>query len=265
MKRGRTEPEEIGAGDPDFMQSLARGLAVIRAFGHRRTELGVAEIAAATGFSKSATRRCLHTLVRLGYAESDGARYALKAKILTLGYSYMASTSLTQILAPVVESMMQRIQESCSAGVLDDGAVTYIARSSPKRLVSVGLAVGSRSSPYYSSMGRIFLAAMAPDELGRFLTRVPLKPPTQHSIRSVAGLTRAVEKVRRDGFAVVDQELEIGARAIAVPVLDKTGRTVAAMNVGVPDARVPFEELERRYLRILKEAAEEVRRTLETL
>lgn len=247
------------ASDPNFMTSLARGLSVIRAFTEREPNLTIADIAKITGLPRAAARRCLLTLMQLGYAGSDGRTFHLKPKILALGYSFLSSAPLATILDPLIEQVSGAVQESCSAAVLDEDDVVYIARAATKRIMSVGLNVGSRLPAYCTSMGRVLLAALPESELDAYLSRVPLKPYTERTITAADALKRELERVRDRGFSLVDQELELGLRSIAVPIRTAAGGVVAAMNVSAQAARVTCPEMEVQFLPHLHRAAEDAR------
>jgi len=244
--------------DPNFMTSLARGLSVIRAFTGSNPQLTIAEVAKISGLPRAAARRCLHTLDQLGYVGTDGRRFSLRPKILALGYAFMSSTPLAATLQPVLERVSERVHESCSAAALDEEEIVYIARAATKRIMSVTLNVGSRLPAYCTSMGRVLLAHLPRPDLDDFLGRARLKPFTERTLTSRDGLRRVLDQVRERGYALVDQELEIGLRSIAVPVRGVTGAVVAAMNVSTQAARVSRREMEGRFLPALQQGASEV-------
>jgi IclR family pca regulon transcriptional regulator len=252
-----TPAEEIAAfaGDPDFMTSLARGMAVMRAFTRSRRNLTVAELSRKTGLSRACVRRCLHTLEKLGYVEADERVFSLKPKVLALGYSYLSSAPLADIAQPLLERVSLAVQESSSLGVLDGDEVVYVARSATRRIMSVALNVGSRLPAYCTSLGRVALSALDAEELRGYFERVKLRPLTPRTITAEGDLGERIRQVRTSGFALVDQELEIGLRAIAVPVRDATGAVVAAMNVSAQATRVTLRDMERTFLPPLREAA----------
>ncbi len=254
------EQVEPFAGDPDFMASLARGLAVIRAFAGRPPGgSSIAEISLRTGIPRSAVRRCLHTLAKLGYVAAEGRRYTLRPKVLSLGAAYASSTTLTMAAQRYLDHVSSTVRESCSLSVLDEGEILYLIRSATStRIMSVDLRPGSRLPAYCTSMGRVLLAHLPPAELRTYLQRTRLVGHTDRTLTSRDRLVQALEAVRKGGYAVVDQELELGLRSIAVPVHDAAGRVVAAMNVGTQAARVPLREMERRFLRPLQAAAAEL-------
>lgn len=247
------------AGDPNFMTSLARGLSVIRAFTERSPNLTIADIAKITGLPRAAARRCLLTLMQLGYAGTDGRTFFLKPKILALGYSFLSSAPLATILDPMIEQVSGTLQESSSAAVLDEDEVVYIARAATKRIMSVGLNVGSRLPAYCTSMGRVLLAHLPEAELDAYFARVELKAFTERTIINPDALRREFERVREQGFALVDQELELGLRSIAVPVRTASGSVVASINASTQAARVTCPDMEARFLPPLRHAAEEAR------
>ena len=254
------EQVEPFAGDPDFMASLARGLAVIRAFGGRPAGgASIAELSLRTGIPRSAVRRCLHTLARLGYVAAEGRRYSLRPRVLSLGAADASSTTLTIAAQRFLDQVSTAVRESCSLSVLDEGEILYLIRfATSARIMSVDLRPGSRLPAYCTSMGRVLLAHLPPAELRNYLQRTRLAPHTDRTITTRDRLLQALEAVRRNGHAVVDQELELGLRSIAVPVHDAAGRVVAAMNVGTQAARIPLREMERRFLRPLQSAAAEL-------
>ncbi len=252
------KPPPSGGGDPNFMTSLARGLSVVRAFTGATPQLTIAEVAKISGLPRAAARRCLYTLEQLGYVGSDDRRFSLRPKMLALGYAFLSSTPLAATLQPVLERVSETVHESCSAAVLDDDEIVYIARAATKRIMSVTLNVGSRLPAYCTSMGRILLAHLSRADLDAYLGRVRLKPYTDRTITSRDGLRRALDQVREKGYAVVDQELELQLRSIAVPVRNSAATVVAAMNVSAQAARVSRREMESRFLSSLQEGAGEV-------
>jgi IclR family pca regulon transcriptional regulator len=248
------------AGDPNFMASLARGLAVIRAFTQQRRSLTIAQVSKRTGIPRAAVRRCLYTLAALGYVGSDdGRNYALRPRILALGHAYLSSTPLVSAVQPLLDQLTSTLHESSSMAVLESDEILYVARSSTTtRLMSIDLGIGSRLPAYCTSMGRVLLAGVAPAELDAYLSRVKLVKLTGRTVTEPAELKVVLTKVRRDGYALVDQELEIGLRSIAVPVADAAGRVVAAINIGTQSSRVSVAEMESKFLPALQAAAHEL-------
>jgi IclR family pca regulon transcriptional regulator len=248
--------------DPDYMESLARGLSVIRAFGQGRAQLSTADVAAATGLSRAAARRCLHTLSVLGYAAARNGVYELTPAILALGHAYLGSTPIAAIAQPVLERLSAGLQESSSLAVLDGDDIVYVARAATRRILSVGLTVGSHLPAACTSMGRVLLAHADDAVRERFLSTVKLTRHTPRTIADKRALRTELDRVRAQGYAVVDQELELGLRSLAVPVQRHDGLVVAAINVGVQTARVEVKVLVRDFLGPLRDAANEITRAL---
>jgi IclR family transcriptional regulator, pca regulon regulatory protein len=247
---------EGGRGTP-FVQSLERGLAVIRAFDGDHRQLTLSEVARRTGLPRAAARRFLLTLVELGYVRTDGRMFSLRPRVLDLGYAYLSSTSLPEVAQPHLEDLVARVHESCSVSVLDGEDIVYVARVATKRLMTVAINVGTRFPAYATSMGRVLLAARPAEERAAYLSTARLQPLTLHTVTDPARLAAVLAEVADQGFAVLDQELEEGLRSIAVPVRDAGGGVVAAMNVSA-SARRSTEALCRDLLPPLRQAALEV-------
>lgn len=251
--------EQIDAlTDPSFMTSLARGLAVLRTFSDSRRPLTIAQISQKTGIPRAAVRRCLHTLKQLGYAEAEMNNFSLRPKVLTLGYSYLSSTPLAVSSQPYLNNISRALNESSSLAVLDDSEVLYVARSATSRVMSVALNAGSRLPAYCTSLGRVMLAHMAPDELDAYFAKTRLRPMTERTVVSQKQLREILAGVRQAGFAINDEELELGLRSIAVPVRGASGRVLAALNVGAQVARVSVAQMEEQFLPVLQRGAEEL-------
>lgn len=253
-----TDPDNalFRAGDPDFMTSLARGLHVIRAFAGVDRRLTIADVSRATGLTRAVVRRCLYTLRELGYAATDGRAYYLQPRILNLGYAYLSTAAVPIAAQPVLEEMSEVLGEASSVAVLDDGAVVYVARAATKRIMSVTLGVGSRLPAYCTALGRVLLAHLSGEQLATELAKVELVPHTKYTVTSRKRLEELLAGVRSDGYALNDQELEIGLRSIAVPVRNVVGTVVAAMNVSSQASRVSRREMLERCLPVLRGAAE---------
>jgi IclR family pca regulon transcriptional regulator len=254
-----TIAEEIEAlTDPSFMTSLARGLAVIKAFSDQRRSLTIAQISHRTGIPRAAVRRCLYTLKQLGYVDSDANNFTLKPKILTLGYSYLSSTPLTISAQPCLNNISRTLNESCSLAVLDDNQVLYVSRSATSRIMSVALNTGSRLPAYCTSLGRVMLAHMSEEALDAYFAKVKLKAFTPRTVVSVKRLKEILAEVRRAGYVVVEEELEVGLRSIAVPVRGASGNVLAALNIGAQATRVTKKQMEEEFLPILLRGAQEL-------
>jgi IclR family pca regulon transcriptional regulator len=258
-EREPTIAEQIDAmTDPSFMTSLARGLAVVQAFSDSRKPQTIANISQKTGIPRAAVRRCLHTLRELGYVDAELNNFSLRPKVLTLGYSYLSSTPLTVSAQPYLNDISRTLNESSSMAVLEDGEVLYVARASTSRVMSVALNTGSRLPAYCTSLGRVMLAHLPPDELEQYLAKTKLRAMTENTVVNQKRLREILADVRRDGYAINDEELELGLRSIAVPVRGASGQVLAALNVGAQAARVSVKQLEKEFLPVLLRGAQEL-------
>jgi IclR family pca regulon transcriptional regulator len=235
-----------------MLGSFAKGLSVIEAFSAEKPRLSIAETAAATGLDRAAARRCLLTLVDLGYADFDGKHFNLTPRVLRLGTSCLATMPLPRIVQPMLDKLSDEIGQSTSVSILDNWEIVYVARAAQQRLMSINLMAGSRLPASCTSMGRVLLAGLPDVDVRQILKEYPLKKRTPKSITGAEQLFQIIKRVRKAGFAIVDQEIEIGLRSIAVPLTDTRGRTVAALNVGVAAVHDSASELESLYLDKLK-------------
>ena len=254
--------ETAEAADPNFMLSLARGLQVIRAFSEYRRHLTIAQVSQATGMSRAAARRCLYTLNKLGYVAEDERRFSLRPQVLALGHGYLASTPLAVIAQPYLDRVSSTLRESCSIAILDGEDIVYICRSAETRIMSISLIVGTRLPAYCTSMGQVLLAQLPPTALEDYLARVKLVERTGQTITSVSKLRKVLAQTREAGFAMIDQELEVGLRSIAVPIRDLRGTVIAAINVGAHAARVTLDEMRSKFLPALQACSSELGRLL---
>lgn len=246
-------------GDPNFMTSLARGLAVIQAFSDRKRHLTVSQLSTKTGFSRAAVRRCLYTLSKLGFAGSeDGRHFFLRPRILALGHSYISSMPLAAAAQPVLEHVSRILHESCSIATLDGLDIVYVARANVTRIMAIDLGVGSRLPAFCTSMGRVLLANLPPEEMESFLRHVEFTRYTERTVVTEDKLRQVLKQVLRLGYALVDQELEVGLRSMAVPIKSPHGRVVGALNVGTHAQRVSIQAMQATFLPHLRAAAEEL-------
>lgn len=258
VREEETAPLELAhlsrfEGNPDFVLSLARGLSVIEAFEGHTEGLSSATIARYTALSRAAVRRILITLELLGYVECDGRVYRLTSRVMRLGFSYLSSNSLATLAQPILERVTELVNESSSLAVLDEDQIRYVARSPVRRVMSVGLSVGSHLPAFCTSMGRVLLANVAEEQLEEYLDRVELKAFTPKTITDKPLLRQIIRRVRVEGFSLVDEELEHGLRSVAVPVKNRKGQTLAAMNIGLHSARCSLDEMIHRLLPILQQ------------
>lgn len=245
---------DAGSRGPDFVQSLERGLAVIRAFDAEHPELTLSEVARSTGLTRAAARRFLHTLVELGYVRTDGRLFALRPRVLELGYSYLSALSLPEVALPHMERLVEQVHESCSLAVLDGEDVVYVARVPTKRIMSVAISVGTRFPAYATSMGRVLLAYQDRAWLERYLATVRMEALTRRTVTDPTKLRALLAAVRRRGYSLVDQELEEGLRSLAAPVSGPDGVVVAAMNLSAPTSRGSAETIRAELLPPLRRA-----------
>jgi IclR family pca regulon transcriptional regulator len=244
------------------LQSLERGIAVIQVFSRERPALTLSEVARLCGITRATARRILLTLEDLGHVRSDGRLFSLTPRVLTLGWAYLSSLNLWETAQPLMEELTRRTNESCSAATLDLPDVVYVARVPTHRIMTIALGIGTRLPAHCTSMGRVLLAALPDAELEAFLARTPLEAYTARTITEPERLRRTLATVRQQGWALVDQELEIGLRSIAAP-LRVDGRTIAAVNLSAAAPRVPLEPLRGEFLPELLRTVELIATALE--
>lgn len=253
------------AGGSTSVQSLARGLEVICAFDAEHPSMTLSEVAKRVNLSRATARRFLLTLQELGYVRGDGKFFELTSKVLQLGYSYLSSATLPQLMEPVLEELSSRVHESASASVLEGREILYIARVHTRSIMRVGISVGTRFPATNTSMGRVLLAYQAPGVLDALLA-AGIPAPTGAGIATVTELRQELERVRAQGHAIVDQELEIGLRSVAVPVFNPDGSVAAAMNVSMsvgPHSPTSAHDAAEAVLPALRRAAQQVQEALE--
>jgi IclR family pca regulon transcriptional regulator len=235
---------------------------VIRAFDADHHRLSLSEVAAATGLSRAAARRFLHTLVHLGYMRASGGRFELRPKILELGYAYLSSLTLPEVALPHLEELVEQVRESSSVSELDGDDVVYIARVPTRRIMAVTISVGTRFPAYATSMGRVLLAAQPDARLDAYLATVSLHHLTGRTITTASALGQELRRIRTRGWALVDQELEEGVRSIAAPIRDLDGAVIAAVNVATHAGRRTLDSIVSDLLEPLLAAAARIERDL---
>jgi IclR family pca regulon transcriptional regulator len=242
-----------GAGRlPEGMGGLAKGLAIIEAFSARRTRMTVSEAAKSSGTSRASARRCLLTLAELGYLEFDGKYFRPQPRLLALSAAYSGPRSLPQLAQPFLKAARDELHESVSLAVLDRNVGLFVARSEAERLVTTGISIGTRIDLYCSATGRVLLSAWDEQRVAAYLDGARLEARTKHALVKKTALREAVRSVRTRGYATTDQELEIGLRSIAVPVMDSRGAVVAAMSASASSARVSIAQMVKSFLPVLK-------------
>ena len=235
------EPDAIASRE--IMGGFAKGLLVIESFGRGHEALTIADVAKAAGLDRATARRCLLTLLKLGYAESDERRFRLTGRVLRLGYAYLIAAPLPQVVQPYLERLSEKTGESCSCSILDNDEILYVARAAQRRVLSITLKVGSRLPAYCASMGRVLLAALPVGQARSVLARSERSKLTPATITDLHSLMAVLNTARVSGYAIVDEELEVGLRSIAVPLTDARGKVVAAINVGLPAAKMTCDRM----------------------
>lgn len=218
----------------DYVQSLARGLAVLHAFNHAKPQMTLSQVAEQTQLSRAAARRLLLTLQHEGYVQADGRNFLLSPKVLNLGYSYLDSLNLTDLTQPIVESLSRQLNESCSLAVLDGQEIVYVVRVPVRRIMTVSLGVGARLPAFCASLGRVLLSQFTAHELKSWLLTLKPEKFTARTLITKEKIRAAIETAGKQGYCFVDQELELGLCSMAVPVRNKHGRVIAALNVSTP-------------------------------
>ncbi|MCE5233922.1 MAG: helix-turn-helix domain-containing protein [Xanthomonadaceae bacterium] len=246
----------------DYVQSLARGLRVLRAFDRDQPSPSLSQVAESTGLSRAVARRLLLTLQHLGYVGSRGRSFFLTPRVLELGYSYLSSLDLTELAQQSMELLAQRVGESCSMAVLDGSDIVYVLRVPVRRVMSVALGVGARLPAFAASMGRVMLADLSEVELARWLRAQKFRAYTPQTIRTASALKAELRRVREQGYALVVRELEPGLCSIAVPIRAGDGRVVAALNVGMPYSEEAPARAVKQILPALREAQQAIEQAI---
>jgi len=245
----------------DIMGGLAKGLAVIETFTADRPRQTIAEAAAAAGMDRATTRRCLLTLAHQGYADYDGKFFTLTPRVLRLGTACLATMPLPQMVQPWLDALSEELGESSSVSILDGAEIVYVARAAQRKVMSIALMPGSRLPAYCTSMGRVMLAAL-PEAQARDILAAELPARTSHTLTDAGAILQELARVRAQGYAVIDQEVELGLRSIAVPVLNARGKVVAALNFGLPARGEPLQSVVDHYLPAMLRVQTELRRVL---
>lgn len=232
----------------DMMGGLAKGLAVIESFGADHPRMSIAEVSAASGLDRATARRCLLTLAELGYADYDGKFFTLTPRVLRLGTACLATMPLPQLVQPWLDRLSEDLGESSSVSVLDGDEIVYVARAAQRKVMSIALMPGSRLPAFCTSMGRVLLAALPEPQARARLTARPLLARTALTLTDPEAIMARLAQVRAQGHAVIDQEVELGLRSLAVPLMNAHGSVVAAVNLGLPAVAGETTDLVARYL-----------------
>ena len=254
----RTSP---APGD-SYVQSFARGLEVIRSFSAQSPRQTLSEVAGRTGLTRAGARRILLTLQTLGYVESDGKLFRLTARMLDLGFAYLSSLPIWNLAEPLMETLAGQVRESCSAAVLDGTDIVYVMRVSTHKIMRIGLGVGSRLPAYCTSMGRMLLSALPPDQMMQVLLASERSARTRYTLTDPDELAAKIAQVRRQGWSMVNQELEEGLVSMAAAITDRAGQTVAALNISGQANRTSAKVMQETMLPALLETAQSISQRL---
>jgi len=258
MPRLKRSPDEQAAAEargPDYVEALARGLSVLQAFGEAGGGLGLSEIAGRVDLPRATVRRTLFTLAALGFVARDDKRFRLTPDVLKLANAYLTSNGLSQVLQAACEQVTARLGQACSAAVLKDKEVVFIARARSQGILSVGLEVGYRLPVHCTSVGRAILSGHGDEDLDLALRDLDPVALTERTLTDAGSIKAAILSARFQGYCIVDQEAEIGFRSIAVPVRRKDGAVAAALNIGAHAETVSIGRMIDEFLPVLLEAA----------
>ena len=257
-----TKARELPPPNDQFVQSFARGLSVIRAFGPEAREMTLTEVADRTGLTRAGARRILLTLQHLGYVAANERKFYLTPRILDLGYSYLSSLKLWDFAEPVMEELVDKVHESCSVSVLDGTEIVYVLRVPTRKIMTINLSIGSRLPAFCTSMGRVLLGDLDDATLNEVLAQSDLKAYTKSTVTHSTRLQKIIAEDRKKGWSLINQELEEGLCSIAVPLIDFSGRVIAAMNIGGNVTRTSEADLVKKVLPELQAAANRINTAL---
>jgi len=249
---------ETDRNPSEFVTAVERGFSVLTAFGRGPNRMTLTQVADATGLTRGTARRFLLTLQTLRYVDSDGKLFWLTPKVMQFSGAYLESTGVAEAARPVIRTLTETLGESSSVAVLDGLDVIYIARVETRRIFSSGLDVGSRLPAYCSSLGRVLLAGLSDTELNVWLQHGPFEARTSKTLTTREQLAARIQDVRKANYALIDGEVEIGIRSIAVPIRDMNHQVIAAVNVGTSAARVSLDQMKKKVLPALRQAAEQI-------
>ena len=253
----------LAGNDKEFMTTLAKGLAVLGSFGEQRPAMTLSQAAAAADLTRATARRVLLTLTELGYVSRRGRNFSLAPRILELGFAYLSTQSWIDRAEPLMKELSHTLQESCSAAILQGSEIVYVARMpAPHRIMSTTIAVGTRLPAFHTSLGRIQLGYLPEADLVRRITEHPVTAFTPRTIVEPAALLARIKADRAQGYSIVDEELERGLRALAVPIVTRSGENVGAVNLSAHASRATRSDLREKFLPPLAAVAQEISRSL---
>lgn len=256
-----TEPQ-ISKGFPlpgdSYVQSFARGLAVIRSFNAQHAEQTLSEVAMRTSLTRAGARRILLTLQALGYVVSDGKYFRLTPRILDLGFAYLSSMPMWDLAEPFMSDFVNQVHESSSVAVLDGTDAVYVLRVPTQKIMRISLGIGSRLPAYCTSLGRVLLAGLEAEQARDVLDKSDIRATTRNTETDIQRIEASLAQVRQQGWCLVDQELEEGLISMAAPIRDKSGKVVAAINVSGQANRTNAQEMQERMLQPLLQVAQSI-------
>jgi IclR family pca regulon transcriptional regulator len=249
--------------DPEFLSTLERGLSVLRSFSQTRPEMALSEVAAVTNLSPAVARRCLNTLVKLGYVAQHGRRFLLRPEVLVFGSAYLASMNIEEIAAPQLQSIRDETGDSASLAVLSGEDVLYLAHVSTNRRIRLGASVGTRFPVYATSLGRVLMAYQPQDVIDDYVANAELQKLTEHTVTSRSTLKKLLKEARVNGYDSAQDELDYGIVSVSVPIFDNERRIAAAINCSTSTTRVSRDELIKTRLPLLAKGAQEIEAALQ--
>jgi IclR family pca regulon transcriptional regulator len=245
------------SNNKDFLKTLSRGLTLIKSFDKENPKMTLSEVATRNSMSRASARRFVLTLESLGYLLRVGDYFQLTANILDIGHHFLENLNFIEIITPFMREVSHILGKACSASILNGTDIVYVARiPSQQQILSVNLNIGSHLPAYCTSMGRILLADLSDEELEDYFRKAQLKSYTDRTVIDTEKLRQIILKVKKDGYSLVNQELEKSLRAIAVPVRNSSGRVICSINVGIPVGQVKLSEITSDYLPVLIAAAD---------
>jgi IclR family pca regulon transcriptional regulator len=258
-------PKAAQIARSESIQSLHRGIEVLKAFDREHPRLTLTEVAALTDLTRATARRFLITLVEMGYVGNQGRYFFLRPKILELGNFYLSSLSFNDVVQQHLIDLAEELHESASASVLEFPDIIYVARAATNRVMTIGLTVGTRLPAIYTSMGRVMLSQLSKENLEAYLNGIEINPLNKFSLASKKALNAEIAKAADQGWYLLDQELEVGLRSLAVPIGTHVNDTYAAINVSVPASRVNVETLTQEILPRLQSVARKIDKDIANL
>jgi IclR family transcriptional regulator, pca regulon regulatory protein len=243
---------------PEVIEAVEKAFALLEAFSATKTSLTISEASRLTGLTRPTARRLLLTMVHLGYAEAEGRSFRLTPRVLRLGYGYLSGLPFWDHAQEHMRALADAVNEACSAATLDDGDIVYVARIPPRRTMTITLSVGSRLPAYATSMGRVLLAGLPPEQLDQYLRETEFRALTKRTVTDAGRLRTILTEVSSQGYAIVDGEREEGVTSVAAPVRDRYGKVIAAINISANSGRMPVDELRERWVPRLIETAAEI-------